>query len=210
MASRLFNQFLDTLNPKLVLLEGSFTIGASGAVAPSSACVGRGLASSSAIQNLGTGMYLMRFGDNYSRLIGFHTTVFSPVSGTSAVTSDGSLVVGKAYQVRFASTSTNWQTLGVPSGVTAQIGVPFIATSGASGGNGTVVPITTSGIANMEVLPNPNLTLGPLPTQGAYIAFQTLNYSGTPTNPTSGSVIRFNALFRDSSLLGTNETPSNY
>ncbi len=39
---------------------------------------------------------------------------------------------------------------------------------------------------------------------------QTLNTSGALANPTSGSVIRFNLMLRNSSLPETNETATNY
>lgn len=205
-------------------VEGSFKIGATGAVMPSTGIVGSGVNS---VVRKGTGQYVLQLQDNFNRLLGADFNTFSATSAAGAVT-DGSLVVGQPYQIAFASTSTNWYTLGLPVGLTPAAGMPFVATSGASAGgtgglpgSGTAVRIIASNVDRVEVLPNPNTILqssnlnGPLgtsgiPAQGAYIFFQTLDTSGAPVNPTSGAVIRFNLFLRNSSLLGTNETPTNY
>lgn len=208
MASKLFRQFLYSANPMLTFIEGSFKVGASGNVAPSTGVLGSGVSS---VTKTGTGQYEIQLTDNYNRFLGLLPTLISPTSAAGLVT-DGSLVVGLPYQIVFASTSTNWQTLGLQAGVTAAAGMPFVAASGASGGNGTVVAIGQTGVNSVEVLPNPNTLLGPLTTQaqGATVNIQTLNGSGVAVNPTSGSVIRFGIFLRNSSLLGTNETSSNY
>lgn len=206
MASRSFKQFLFSLNPLVSYIEGSFIVGASGAVS-STAGVGAGVTS---ITRKGTGQYQIQLSDNYYRFLGFNATVLSPTTGSGVTIQDGSLVVGVPYQIVFPSTSTNWQTLGLGTGLTAAVGMPFVATSGNSGGNGLVTRLTQSGIASVEVLPNPNLELGPLPTQGAYVTFQTLNTSNAPANPTSGTAIRFNIYLRNSTLVGRNETSTNY
>lgn len=237
MASRLNNQFLYSPNPQMVFVEGSFTIaGSSGTVAPSTAVLGRGVQS---VSKVGLGQYKIQFTDNYNRLLSFQADPIGPTSG--AVVTDGSLALGKAYQIIWPSTSTNWQTLGLPTGVTATYGAPFVATSGASNGpsgssgataagNGTVVPIVPSGVGSVEILGNPNTLLYPVlgpsssvGTQGAYVYMQTLGAASSgmsgvtaaqlgpvPIAPTSGSVIRFNALFRNSNLVLNNETATNY
>lgn len=224
MASRLTNQFLYSFNPNLVLIEGSFEIGTTGAVVGggTSGWLGRGV--DQVVKN-GTGQYQVGFSDTYNRFLGANIDLISPTSAAGLVT-DGSFLIGSPYQIVFASTSTNWQTLGLPQGLVAAQGMPFVATSGASNGplgssgvtaagNGTAVRITNTGIAAVEVLPNPNTELQGSATSGnsgsrSYLMFQTLNGSGVPTAPTSGSVIRFTAFFRNSSLVLNNELPGNY
>jgi len=216
MASKLFKQFLYSTNPMLTYIEGSFKVGASGAVKPSTGILGTGVQS---VTRAAQGQYVIGLTDNYNRFLGLDCTLLAPTSGAGSVT-DGSFVVGQAYQITFPSTSTNWQTVGLPSGLVATIGMPFVATSGASNGgaggavgNGTAIRITNTGIQQVEMLPNPNTILGPTnttQTQGAYFNLQTLNGSSVPTDPTSGSVVRFGLFLRNSSLLGTNETSSNY
>lgn len=211
--ARQYYQFLYSSDPMLTLVEGSCSIGASGVVKPSSACLGTGI---NGITKTGTGLYQIQFTDSFNRYIDFNVTMVSPTSAAGLV-SDGSLVVGTPYQIAFASTSTNWVTLGVPASVVPAYGVPFVATSGASigavvGTPGTVVPITNSGIDHVEVLPNPNTVLYSIPgtTAGGFLNFQTFNAAGALASPTSGTVMRFHVLLRKSSLLGSNETLSNY
>lgn len=214
---RIFNQFLFTPNPKLTFLEGSFRIGASGAVAPTTASLGAG---SQNVTKVGTGSYLLQLQDKYNRVLGVTSTIFPPTSAAGSTT-DGSLTVGNAYQILFASTSTNWVTLGLPSGVTATQGQPFVASSGASNGplgssgvtaagNGTVLALINPNISGVQVLPNPNLELMST-TAGSYIFMQTMGTSAyIPTQPTSGTVIRYNVFLRDSNLLLKGETSTNY
>ncbi len=229
MASRLYKQFLYSNNPMLTFIEGSFAVQGSGTVFPSTGAVGTSGVIGSGCQSViktGTGQYQIQLTDNFYRLLDFQALPISPTSG-GAVVSDGSLVVGKPYQIMFASTSTNWQTLGLPKGITPAIGQPFVASSGASNGpsgssgataagNGTVLAVGLSGVTQIELLPNPNLVLSSSPpasyvsTQGAYINIQTLGTSNTLASPSSGTVIRFNLTLRNSSLLGSNETSTNY
>lgn len=216
MASRLTNQFLSTLQFQTVLLEGSFQIGASGVVAPSTGLPGSGLQS---VTRVGTGSYQLQLQDGYNRLLGFDAMALPGSSGAGPVT-DGSLSVGTAYQIVFASTSTNWVTLGLPRGLTPAAGMPFVATSGASNGplgssgvtaagNGVVIPLRSPGIAAVQLLPNYNTELRSS-TAGAYLFVQTLNTSLAAADPTSGTVIRYNIWLRNSSVLGKGETSTNY
>lgn len=205
MASQLYKQFLYSNNAMLSMIEGSFKVGASGNVAPSTAIVGTGVSS---VTKTGTGQYQIQLTQNFNRFLGFDATVLSPSSAAGSV-ADGSFVVGQPYQIVFASTSTNWQTVGLGTGLTAAQGMPFVATSGNSGGNGTAVALGVSGVNMVEVLPNPNSVLQSS-EPGGYVNIQTLNGSNAPVSPSSGTVIRFNIFLRNSSLLGTNENSSNY
>ncbi len=205
-------QFLYSPEPMLTQIDGSFLIGASGAVA-STGAIGTGVQS---VTRAGTGKYVIQFAENYNRFIGGNITLFQASSAAGSI-QDGSLVVGNSYKITFASSSTNWQVLGLPSGLTAAIGMPFTATSGASNGGtsgaagvGTVTALTGSGIASCELLPNPNLILGPGAGYGAYVNLVTLNTSGAPANPTSGAAVRFDFQFRRSTNLLRNETATNY
>lgn len=217
MASRHFNQFLFSLNPKLIFIEGSFKIGASGAVSPSTASLGAG---TQGITKAATGQYRIQLQDPYNRLVGFESAIFPPTTA-DGFTTDGSLTVGQPYQVLFPSTSTKWTDLGLPLGLTPTQGQPFVATSGASAGplgssgvtaagNGTVLPIISANVQDIQMLPNPNLELQST-TAGSYFFIQTLGSSAyIPVQPTSGTVIRYNLFLRDSNLLGKGETSTNY
>lgn len=204
-------QFLFSPEPMLTFIDGSFIVGGSGAIA-STGAVGTGVKS---VTRQGTGKYTIQLSDNYNRFLGGDITLFQATSAAGSVT-DGNLVVGQSYKITFASTSTDWQDLGLPLGLTAANGMPFTATSGASSGptggtgNGTVSALVPTGIASVEFLQNPNLTLGPSVGYGAYVQFVTLNTSNAPANPTSGSGVRFNLMLRRSTLPLRNETVTNY
>ncbi len=216
MASRQFNQFLYSLNTNPVFIEGSFTVAASGAVSPSSGIVGGG---TQAVTRVGTGSYRIQLQDDYNRVLGFNAMALPGSSGAGPVT-DGSLSIGTAYQVVFASSSTKWTDLGLPAGVTVIPGMPFVATSGASAGplgssgvsaagNGVVIPLRAPGVSAVQLLPNYNTQLVSS-TAGAYLFMQTLNSSLVAADPTSGTVVRYNIMLRNSSVLGKGETSSNY
>lgn len=217
MASRQFYQFTSSLNPNLVMIEGSFQVGASGNVQPSTGVVGAG---NQTVTKVGTGFYRIQLQDNYNRLVGFDSVIFPPTSAAGFI-QDGSLTVGQPYQILFPSTSTKWTDLGLPAGLTPAIGQPFVATSGASAGplgssgvtaagNGTVIPIISANIQDIQLLPNPNTELQST-TAGSYMFIQTLGTSAiVAAQPTSGTVIRYNVWLRNSNLVGKGELPTNY
>lgn len=233
MASRYFNQFVSTLNFNPVYLEGSFQIGASGAVQPGSV-VGSGMPASStlSVQKKGTGIYEIQLDDPYSRFLGASFTMLPQLSGQAVVDGAGGttgIIIGKAYQIVTASTSTNWYTLGLPTNLNPTIGMPFVATSGASNvpassvalvGSGTMAPIGVCSFDHIEVLPDVNLELAPTSgvimdngpgmiqsNNGSILWIQTIkSSSGAPVNPSSGTTIRFNLMLRNSSRGGYNES----
>lgn len=207
-----YYQFLFSPEPMLTQIDGSFIVGATGAVA-STGAIGTGVKS---VTRQGTGKYTIQLSDNYNRFIGAN---FSLLQATSAagVVQDGSFVIGQSYKIVNPSTSTNWQVVGLPNGLTAVAGMPFTATSGASNGatsgavgTGTATALKPTGIASIEVLQNPNLTLSPSVGYGAYVQFVTLNTSNAPADPTSGATVRFDIMLRKSTLLLRNETATNY
>ena len=68
------------------------------------------------------------------------------VARTAATTTDGSFIVGQAYQV-VSLGSTNWQTVGAGTGNVA-VGDVFTATAASSGGNGTAYPVGVCVLTN--------------------------------------------------------------
>lgn len=100
------------------------------------------------------------------------------------------------------SNRTDWMTVGLPAGVVPAAGASFIAkATGVSGAStGTVIAPGVSGITSMEVIGDPNQSLGPVPFRGSpnvggYILVQLLgatNSSTTtlvPTAPAAGTTI---------------------
>lgn len=229
MASRLFNQFLSSLNTNLTFIEGAFKIGSAGVVIPNSP-VGAGLTASStqSAARLGVGVYCVSLADDYNRLVGATFDVMPPLS--SSAIPDGSVAtLGVPYQIVNASTSTNWYTLGLNRALTPSPGVVFVATSGASNipgssaalvGSGTMAVIGVNNTEGCELLPNINQMLSPTSAVagvgGAQIYFQTtISSSATGTagarvrvDPSSGTWIRYNLFLRNSSIKGYNESSS--
>ncbi len=235
MASRLFNQFLNTLNFNPVMIEGSFQIGSTGAPVVSS-FTGAGITASSTItvQKLGTGVYMLQLADPYYRIVGWS---FMPMPGPSSVVAgdgSGNIVLGRPYQILGGtsavasgtpSTATNWYTLGLNPGLTPQVGQVFVATSGASQtpgsstlnvGSGLTQALGVTGIDCIEVLPCVNTALAPTSsgvpfnaTGGAQLYFQTLagssTFNGSVRINPSSCTIRYNLTLRNSSRLGYNE-----
>lgn len=142
------------------------------------------------------------------------STKAGPVAG---VPSDGTIPTGFTFaQTVFTTNNQAWQGVGLPKGITPATGAVFIATatgySTGGGSTGTVKAITNSGIANLEVLGNPDATLGPQPQGGSknvggWVIMQTLgatNSSTTtliPTAPLAGSSISLAFYFETASVL---------
>jgi len=68
------------------------------------------------------------------------------VAYTASSTSDGSFIVGQAYQI-LALGSTNWQSVGTGTG-TVSAGDIFTATAADGGGNGTAYPVGVCVLTN--------------------------------------------------------------
>lgn len=189
MANRFFQQFSFGLAHYPVTLHGKATIGASGAT---SGLVGSGIAS---LTRLAQGVYALKLEDNYYRFYGLDVTFDAPVTGSNVTA--GSFVSGTLYEIT-ALGSTDWTAIGLPSGVTAAVGVSFVAT-GAGSGTGTAKAVGSSGIFVSEVVGDPQLGLAPS-VQGAVIYFQTLNASGALTDPASGCNMYFTVKLRNSGI----------
>lgn len=98
------------------------------------------------------------------------------------------------------SNRTDWQGVGVPPGVVPAVGVSFIAKATGSGSStGLAIAVSNSGIAAIEGIGDPNLSLGPVPFRGSpnvggWIMVQFLAATSSsvttliPTAPANGSV----------------------
>lgn len=132
-----------------VSLDLSVSIGASGAPTIESGS-GLGIAS---ITRMAAGQYRIRLQDNYAKLLMVNARAQSPVSGSDVAA--GSLTPGVVYQITALGTSTqaNWETAGVPAGITAAVGVVFKCAA-TSSGNGTAKVLGSSGLSNIEIMGN--------------------------------------------------------
>lgn len=220
MASRYYNQFIQTFNRYPVYMDGSFMVGVAGAVVPNS-IVGTGIFPSSTlgIAQLGAGIYEMRFQDDFNRLLGLTFMIEPPLDQRALPDGSSALVLGRAFRIINASTSTNWYQWGLSRWLTPSSGVAFVPTTGATNtpgsstpvvGSGTIARLGNSGLDAVEVVGPPNLTMWSSSASsgigGARVLFQTIvSSSGAPVNATSGTVIRWNVVFRNSDQVGYNE-----
>lgn len=117
---------------------------------------------------------------------------------------------------------TNWQTVGVPKGVTPAVGVSFVAiASGQSSGGGStglVVASGVSGIISIETIGDPNQSIAPVPQfgsahTGSWILVQFLapTVSGSaydtpmiPTAPANNTVISMTLYLEAGTEVGGN------
>lgn len=202
MANRYFEQFLFGFNRMLTILPGRVSIGASGAT---SNLQGGGIYS---ITHLTTGTYLVTLEDNYNKFL-YADFNFITTAVTGGAITAGSFVTNTLYQIVTVGT-TNYNLVGLPTNIVAAPGMTFVAT-GAGSGTGTVKAIALSGIIDVEIVGDPNLTISPTPSTtintspaGSFI-IQTLNTSGAAADPVSGSIMEFIILVRNSSVKGKGE-----
>lgn len=151
--------------------------------------------------NPATGVILLQLKQNFNAYLGMNYGLQAPVTG-AALTSITNHV---NYQIVSVGTTTTaqWVTAGVPTGVTPAAGVSFNAITTASlGGSGTVKAIGNSGIMSIELVGSPVLSNNSsiAANGGLYVLLQCLNTSGTLTNPTDTTVINLRLFFDRSSV----------
>lgn len=94
------------------------------------------------------------------------STLASPLPGAP---SEGTAATGFTFAlVNKTSNATDWLKVGVPPGVQPAIGVSFVAIatgySTGGGSSGTVKAIGQSGVQFLELIGDPNLSIGPGPS----------------------------------------------
>lgn len=201
MASRLFKQFLFSLNPMLTYIEGSVVIGATGAVGT---IKGGGISN---IVRLSAGTYQIILEDQYNKVLGFQGSLQAPVTG-SALTST---VSGTVYVINALGTATaaQWQAVGLSAYVTPAVGVAFKASASASiGGSASVKALGVCAINQIQLVGDPSLTVI---NQSPYMVVQCLGPTASgdttqvATDPADGSKLFFALMLRNSNLAGKGE-----
>lgn len=173
----------------------------SGSAGAPSIASGDGLGISS-ITRMAEGQYRVRLQDNFAKLLGLTVTMQSPVTGSSVPA--GSLVPGTVYQITSLGTTTQaqWVTAGVPSGITAAVGVTFKAAA-TSSGNGAAKALGNSGIACAEIMGDNINMLNSQPYNsnlGGYVDFQTLDASFAANDPADGSKMHIAIMVNNSKV----------
>lgn len=200
--SRLY-QFMYTKHGKPVIIDCDIPIGATGAVGT---VTGTGISS---VARNAAGVYQINFVDHYNKFLGLNANLWSPNSGSSILVASAGVTSGTSYIITILGTTTTagWVTLGLPVGVTPAVGVAFKATATTTAsGTGAVQVQSVSGIANVEVLGNPSLTINPSGYGAAngYVIIQTLAATSSSvttmiaTDPANGSNLSLEFYFSDS------------
>ncbi len=160
---------------------------------------GLGIAS---ITRMAEGQYRIQLQDNYMKLLDLNVSLQSPVTGGGVAA--GSLSPGSVYQITSMGTTTQaqWETAGVPSGITAAVGVTFKCAA-TSAGTGEGKLLGSSGISSAEIMGNNVNMLNKQPftaLSGGLIDFQTLDKDNAASDPSDGSKMYINIKLSNSSV----------
>lgn len=203
MANRRFTQFFYTLHNKPTLIDCNFIVdstngnglGIRSLKGPGIAAVYMNTSATPAAgsPNPAAGYIMIKLQDNYNRYLGGFSGQVSPVTG-SQLTSG--LTVGVPYIITTlgASTLAQWQTAGLPVGITPAVGVAFIAAATSIAGGGGVKLAGASNVSNIEVVGDANLSINSAApiilgqNSGSYIILQCMK-NGVLSTPANGSVI---------------------
>lgn len=218
MANRRFTQFYSTLHNKPVQLDCNFVVDSTnGNGLGQRSLKGAGIQqvfmhttaplSGSGNPNPNAGYIQVNFQDNYNFYYFGSSGFVSQVSGTPLTSTTAGLI----YVIVSLGTTTlaQWHAAGLASGITPAVGVSFVATAtGAIGGTGAVeVPAAAgSGVANIEVIGDPNKTIVSSGANvqglanGSYIILKCFDYAGALAAPADGSVCGLSFVFSNSRL----------
>ncbi len=147
--------------------------------------------------NPAVGYIMVQLPKAYTNYVSGYSGFVSTVSGTPINVTSG-VTAGLAYVITSVGTTSvsQWQSIGLPVGVTPAVGASFIATASATAtGTGVVqVPLATgSGVDHIELVGDPN-TMGQA-TGGAIILSQVLGATNSSTTtfvakaPADGTVV---------------------
>jgi hypothetical protein len=112
--------------------------------------------------NPAVGYILVQLKNNFNHYINKMSAMISSLTSPMTAINSG-LVVGDAYMITSLgnTTAAQWQSIGVPVGVTPAVGMSFIATAVGTGvgPTGTVGLPVPSGIQTVEVIGNPDVSI---------------------------------------------------
>lgn len=160
--------------------------------------------------NPAAGSILIQLADNYNRSMSGFDAIVSPVSGTplTSTTSGTPVIIVSLGTATAAQSLSDFRAKGLPRGITPAVGVSFVPTSSGVIGHSAAVEIAAalgSGVASIETLGDPNLSIAPDPTQnqgyGASFILQCRDYAGAIVAPANGSVISLSFYLNNSSIV---------
>lgn len=188
-------QFLYSKDAMLTRISGSFIPDTDGSVLSFS---GKGIEGIHARPaHTPAGVYYVELTQNYNALVGFDFWVSQGTTGGNITA--GSFSVGTAYKIVSLGT-TDWGAIGFYSeDYTAAVGMPFIAT-GVGSGTGTAIALTSSGIANIELLQPQSLLTNSMVGDGSTFIIKCYDYAGAAAFPATGATVTVDFYLRNSSV----------
>lgn len=203
---------LYSMHTSPVMIDCNFVVdstqsnGISSLKGPTVSAVYMHTSASASATNPSAGSIIVQLADNYNRsLVAGVSAIISPISGSPLTAT--TIGVPVSITALGTATATQWQAKGLPAGVTPAVGVSFVpSASGTIGGSAAVqiAAATGSGIASIEILGNPSLSIAPDPTAnqgyGAYFILQCRDYAGAIAQPADGSIIQLEFLLSNSSV----------
>jgi hypothetical protein len=206
MANRAFFPRLNSLVENLTFIQGSFSVGSSGAV---SALKGNGVTS---VTHQQTGVYGIVLDDQYNKLMDAVVDIIE-TSDTAATIASG-LTAAAVYVITTVgdASAADWLKVGVPAGVTPAVGLAFAAAATGSGNAttarvGAVIATSTANSLTFGLVGgSPDLALSKMNSGGSSVFFTCrLASTGALADPVSGSRILFSLSLRNSNVKGKGE-----
>lgn len=135
--------------------------------------------------NPAAGYIVVELEENYSGYVNGTYGFAPPVSGTPVNISGGLTQFG-VYTIVSLGTSNqaNWVAIGLRPGITAAVGVSFVASTASAGtGTGTVEVVKSNASVATQIQPigDPNLMCNPSDNSGAIINLATLGATNSST-----------------------------
>lgn len=173
--------------------------------------------------NPAAGFILIQLKNNFNYALAGFSSLVSPVVNPTTSTTSG-LTAGQAYVITVLGTTTlaEWQSIGLPAGLTPTVGQSFIATATGTGGShtGKVGTPSASGITSIETVGDPNQSISNASVAsngGAWLLLQCLAPTVTsvtnafeapmiPTAPAAGTVVGMQLRF-DGSTVSIPDSP---
>ncbi len=155
--------------------------------------------------NPGSGTIIVQLQNGFNLHLATFRSIQSALSGSPLTSTTAN--VACVITALGTATAAQWRAVGLPAGITAAVGVAFVATASQSIGGSAAVQIaaaTGSAVASIEVLGNPTLSINPAPSAsqgfGGQIILQCRDYAGALIAPVDGSVISLSMYINDSSV----------
>lgn len=161
--------------------------------------------------NIAAGYILVRLEDNFNKMLsGVKAMVQINNSGSDVKIDNSAMTAGVAYTITTLgnASAAKWRAIGVPSGVTAAVGVSFIAATNGGSGNTLTSRVqavdSTSSIASVEIVGDPNKSVAPAPSAnqgfGAQIILVCRDFAGAIAAPDDDCKISLQFLMSNSSI----------